>query len=241
MGNTIAESNVRTKIANASGSQAGTYKREKENDAINTAASNQGVVAERPLKGGETTANPNPTPQVVYLSSNPPTVQAPPTTYVELDNNGNIIASTDPGIIGDNINGNNNTNRPDHVGRRSHRRHNNSNTFAPNSGNRPNNSTQSSSNIINSPTENTIQNTSQTRGHRGRGFNRGPGQRSNRGNSEQNNIQNTSQTRGHRGQGSNRGNHRSDQGSNRGQNSNNNSNQINYNSTIGNQAAYYAP
>ena len=222
MGNTIAESNVRTKIANASGSQAGTYKREKENDAINTAASNQGVVAERPLKGGETTANPNPEPQVVYLSSNPPTVQAPPTTYVELDNNGNIIASTDPGIIGDNINGNNNTNRPDHVGRRSHRRHNNSNTFAPNSGNRPNNSTQSSSNIINSPTENTIQNTSQTRGHRGRGFNRG-----------QNNIQNTSQTRGHRGQGSNRGN--------RGQNSNNNSNQINYNSTIGNQAAYYAP
>ena len=222
MGNTIAESNVRTKIANASGSQAGTYKREKENDAINTAASNQGVVAERPLKGGETTANPNPTPQVVYLSSNPPTVQAPPTTYVELDNNGNIIASTDPGIIGDNINGNNNTNRPDHVGRRSHRRHNNSNTFAPNSGNRPNNSTQSSSNIINSPMENTIQNTSQTRGHRGRGFNRG-----------QNNIQNTSQTRGHRGQGSNRGN--------RGQNSNNNSNQINYNSTIGNQAAYYAP
>ena len=209
MGNTIAESNVRTKIANASGSQAGTYKREKENDAINTAASNQGVVAERPLKGGETTANPNPTPQVVYLSSNPPTVQAPPTTYVELDNNGNIIASTDPGIIGDNINGNNITNRPDHVGRRSHRRHNNSNTFAPNSGNRPNNSTQSSSNIINSPTENT--------------------------------IQNTSQTRGHRGQGSNRGNHRSDQGSNRGQNSNNNSNKINYNSTIGNQAAYYAP
>ena len=222
MGNTIAESNVRTKIANASGSQAGTYKREKENDAINTAASNQGVVAERPLKGGETTANPNPTPQVVYLSSNPPTVQAPPTTYVELDNNGNIIASTDPGIIGDNINGNNITNRPDHVGRRSHRRHNNSNTFAPNSGNRPNNSTQSSSNIINSPTENTIQNTSQTRGHRGRGSNRG-----------QNNIQNTSQTRGHRGQGSNRGN--------RGQNSNNNSNKINYNSTIGNQAAYYAP
>ena len=130
MGNTIAESNVRTKIANASGSQAGTYKREKENDAINTAASNQGVVAERPLKGGETTANPNPTPQVVYLSSNPPTVQAPPTTYVEVDNNGNIIASTDPGIIGDNINGNNNINRPDHVGRRSHRRHNNSNIIA---------------------------------------------------------------------------------------------------------------
>ncbi|WP_458454522.1 hypothetical protein [Methanobrevibacter sp.] len=218
-------------VVNGGGSQAGTYKREKENYEANAAGNSLEP------KGGDSTANPDPEPlpftgygppteqnssyQVldgngdvtVYqqVSSNPPVQETPPSQIVYVDENGNVVDTQS-------------YEKPSHVGKHGNREYRggsrnesrgNAQRGSQRGGHRGNSrpsntfTPNSQQSIINAPTQN-----SQSRS-RGRGS-----------------LQGTSHARS-RGpkQGGNRNNNRNQ----------NNSNVVNYNSTIGNQAAYFAP